>query len=38
MEGLGLLVGLVSITLPPRREEAFEEDGCMFVDILLLHV
>jgi hypothetical protein len=38
MEGLGLLVGVVSGTLPSRGEEAVEEDGCMFVDVLLLHV
>jgi hypothetical protein len=38
MEGLGLLVGLVSGALPSRGEEVVEEDGCMSVDFLLLHV
>jgi hypothetical protein len=38
MEGLGVLVGLVSCTLPSGGEEVVEEDGCMLVDILLLHV
>jgi hypothetical protein len=38
MEGVGLLVGLVSGALPSRGEEAFEEDGCMSFDVLLLHV